>query len=199
MSYKSHLELYFQPSAFQTEDSSTNRQNADIALTYVANPTPYKTLPLTTTLRFFLQLLRASLHALPQCTTRIPDLLRLVSSGWDTALAVTEAERRLGVESLTDVRILSDERLAVDCNVLLPIVRTKVRATYEVAAAVGEGMELSIHATPSVKVVYGERFNEKKMTEFLVSQTGKGIEGWELAVREVRARLVAKVAKGSAK
>ena len=64
MTYKSSLQLYFHPSAFFTTSTTmtqpSNRSNASIGLTYIN-----ATQPLSTTLRFFLQLLRASLQALP--------------------------------------------------------------------------------------------------------------------------------------
>lgn len=61
MTYKSSLQLFFHPSAFRNPgQEASNRPNAPIGLTYTGT-----TQPLPTTLRFFLQLLRASLHALP--------------------------------------------------------------------------------------------------------------------------------------
>lgn len=192
MTYKSHLELFFYPSAFATADSSRSSQNESIRLTYVANSLPQRPIPLTTTLRFFLQLLRASLHALPQCTTRIPELLNLIKVGWDAALQVVEAERRLSLDGMTHSRILSDERLAICCAVLLPKVRTKVFATYEIAAWVGDNLDFCVAAKPTVEVVYGEKYNEKMMTEFLINKTGKRVDGWDGAVGELRTRLVAK-------
>lgn len=137
MTYKSQLQLFFHPGAFSpTSSTTTTTTNAPISLTYISS-SPEE---LPTTLRFFLQLLRASLQALPQPSTRIPDLLRLVSSGWETALRVAESERRLSLETLTTTRIVSDERVVVEGDVLLPRVRTKVRVGFEVGAAVSSGV-----------------------------------------------------------
>ena len=127
--------------------------------------------------------------------------MSLVSNGWETALSVSEAERRLNLEAMTTSRIVSDERIAISSTLLLPKVRTKVCVSFDIAAAVGEGdgMELSTTVEPSVKVVYGEQYNEKTMTEFVENAVGGEFEGWEGAVRELRERLIARGAKGGRK
>ena len=194
MTYKSQLQLFFHPGAFlQHAQGTTSHPNAPISLTYTGGQDG-----LGTTLRFFLQLLRASLQALPQCSTDVADLLGLVSNGWDTATSVAEAERRLDLEVMTDARIVSDERLAIVSTILLPKVKTKVRVAFEVVAAVGigESMELSTTVEPFVKVVYGEPYNETKMTEFVQAEIGDSLDGWSAVVRQLRGKLVARGAKG---
>ncbi|EMC94722.1 hypothetical protein BAUCODRAFT_35964 [Baudoinia panamericana UAMH 10762] len=201
MTYKSQLQLFFHPAAFQVPSSTgtsahTKRPNAPISLLYIAQDRNEQPKELTTTLRFFLQLLRASLQALPQCTTRVADLLGLVGSGWGVALQVAEAERRLHLETLTDARIVSDERLAIDADLLLPKVRTKVRVSFQVQAAVGDGLRLSTTITANAVVVYGEQYNESKMSKFVLERSGGMAEGWAIAVRELREKLLATGAKG---
>ena len=136
-------------------------------------------------------------------------LLSLVAKGWDTAVCVAEAEKRLNLEAMTDSCILSDERLLISSTLLLPRVRTKVRVAFEISAALasglaegegeGQGLELTTTVQPSVKVVYGEPYHEKKMTEFVSKEIGDGFEGWEGAVRELRERLIARGVKGVGK
>ncbi|KAK0275547.1 hypothetical protein LTR35_007270 [Friedmanniomyces endolithicus] len=177
MTYKSQLQLFFHPAAFlhpsldQSGAKSQQRPNAPISLVYIAQPCHQQRHPqhqskdLPTTLRFFLQFLRASLHALPQSSTRVAEVLGLVSSGWDAALAVSEAERRLDLGGLTTARILSDERLAIETWMLYPGVRTKVRAAFEVSAGVGEGLRVRVSTGVEVGVVYGEAWDEGKMAQ----------------------------------
>lgn len=196
MTYKSDLELHFHPQAFAQEHELSN---APIRLTYIADSQPYKKKSLTTTLRFFLQLLQATLQGLPQCTTKIADLLSLVSNGWDTALSLAETERGLNLEALTETRILGDERLAIEANILLSRVRTKVRATFEVSATVGADLQVRTGVQPKVTVVYGEQYNEKNMAEFIRGAVGTGFEGWDVAVRGMREKLVARGPKGARK
>jgi len=191
MTYKSSLQLFFHPSAFRTPGQEASaRPNAPIGLTYTGT-----TQPLPTTIRFFLQLLRASLHALPQCTTKVSSLLHFVSSGWTTALAVAESERRLAIEGLTETRIVSDERLSIASLILLPKTKTKVRISFDILAAIGEGLALSESVEVDVRVVYGETLNEKKLKEVLQGNVSGGVDGWEGAVREVKAMLLSKSAK----
>lgn len=188
MTYKSSLQLFFHPSAFRNpSQDADSRPNAPIGLTYTGSNQP-----LPTTIRFFLQVLRASLHALPQSATKVSSLLHFISSGWDTALSVAESERRLAIEGLTDTRIVSDERLSVSSFILLPKLRTKVRVSFDVLAAIGEELALSESVEVDAKVVYGEALNEKKLREVLQGSVGGGVEGWDGAVREVRQLLLSK-------
>ncbi|TKA23265.1 hypothetical protein B0A50_07322 [Salinomyces thailandicus] len=198
MTYKSQLQLFFHPLAFQvsSQRSTQNRPNAPIGLQYIARDRNDQPKKLMTTHRFFLQLLRASLHALPQCETKISDLLSLVSGGWDTATDVAESERRLSLETPTISRIVSDERLAIESTLLLPKVRTKVRVAFELLAAVGEGLQLSTTTEVKGWVVYGEKYNEGFMRKFVGERVRDVAEGWSEAVREMREALVAKGAKG---
>lgn len=199
MTYKSELQLFFHPRAFyRSDDESGDRPNAPIRLSYLDEGKK----PMTTTLRFFLQFLRACLLGLPQCTTKISSLLGLVSNGWDTASSIAEAERRLNLETLTDSRIVSDEQLAVEANVLLPKVKTKVRATFDVSARLvedGDEMRMECVCAPRVLVVYGEQYNERNMGEYLRGLVGDGFEGWDAAVRGMREKLIARGAKGTRK
>lgn len=114
------------------------------------------------------------------------------------------AERRLNLEGMTETRIISDESLALSSLVLLPKVRTKVRVTFAVSAAVGAdeesgNLEVSTTVSSTVKVVYGEPYNEKKMTEFVVKEVGDGFEGWDGVVKDLRERLVARGSKTAGK
>jgi kinetochore protein Spc7/SPC105 len=193
MTYKSSLQLFFHPSAFRTPSSpqdETPRPNRPIGLTYTGT-----TQPLPTTIRFFLQLLRASLHALPQSTTKVSSLLHFVSSGWTTALNIAESERRLSIEGLTDTRIVSDERLSIASLILLPKMKTKVRISFDILAAIGEGLALSESVEVDVHVVYGEAVNENKLREVLKGTVKGGVEGWEGAVRELKGMLVSQASR----
>lgn len=193
MTYRSSLQLFFDTAAFKSNGSSKSaiakemRGNSPISLTYVAQKSP-----LTTSNRFFLQFMRAQLHCLCQSQTTAKDLLNFVSSGWDMAQQIAETVHQLQLESVVDVSILSDERLGITVNVLLPKVKTKVSMRFELAAAVGteEGLRMSTTVNLDARVIYGEKYNERKMHEFLTSRVGTGVKGWESAVRELKGRLV---------
>jgi kinetochore protein Spc7/SPC105 len=158
----------------------------------LSNPKPRV---LSTTKRFFLQLLRAHLHSIAQCQTPISSLLQVISSGWNMALSVSEAVRVLNLSCMTNEVILSDERMAVDTMLLLPTLQTKVRARFEVAATAVENT-LESNVKVDATVVYGERYDEAKMGEFLTTFAGarigkiEGMGKWAEGVEDLRVRLI---------
>ncbi|KAF2085161.1 Spc7-domain-containing protein [Saccharata proteae CBS 121410] len=199
MTYKNDLHLFFHPTSFAPHATSTT-PNSTISLTYVGDERTTNPAPLTTTKRFFLQILRANLHCLQQNATPISKLLSQVKRGWDVALAVAENVRKINLAHIVEETILSDERMAVTTSMLLPSLRTKVKLTYEVGVAV-EGDELKAGIQTGAEVVYGERYNEPKMREFLKSFVGEevvvgGVANWGDAVGDLRARLIARGRKG---
>lgn len=212
MTYRTQLELFFDTSAFVSSTaakqspqkrSPKKKQNRPISLTYIADTNAHRPETLSTEKRFFLQLMRAQLQCLDQHRTSIKDLLNFVSSGWTTATTVSETIRKLSIENMVDVSILSDERLGIDVALLLPKVETKVGVLFELAATTGAGTEveqiLSVDTSVKVagRVVYGEQYKQQKMGEFVMTRIGQGLTGWEDAVRDLKTRLVATGRKGT--
>ncbi|KAF1995841.1 Spc7-domain-containing protein [Amniculicola lignicola CBS 123094] len=198
MTHLNDLELYFQPSAFST---GSNTPNASISLSYIGDSATPHPRPLTTSKRFFLQLIRAHLHCIPQSQMRVADLLSLVKNVWATALSVAEGVRWLQHSYITDEFILSDERMAISANLLLPAVQTKVRATFEIGVGLGK-KEAETQVDISAELVYGEKYSEEKMAAFLRDFCGKGVRGeqdmgvWGDACGDLLARLRATGRKG---
>lgn len=200
--YHSDISLFFHPSVFSNQ--CTDGPNAPISLTYVGDDdtaTNAAARPLTTTKRFFLQLLRAHLHSIIQSQTNISTLLKTISSGWNAALSVSEAVRRLDQVCLTEEVILSDERMAVDASIVLADLKTKVRARFVVE--VGMGLDDLVTAVKvEAKVAYGERYDEGKMGEFLSQFTGSSLGGieavgqWAEGVEDLKGRLLKRGKKG---
>ncbi|KAF2273716.1 Spc7-domain-containing protein [Westerdykella ornata] len=206
MTHLNDLELYFHPSAFNT--GNPNAPNASISLGYVGDSATPHPRPLTTGKRFFLQLIRAHLHCIPQAQTRISDLLALVKNSWATALAVAEGVRWLSHDFFTEETILSDERMAVTANMLLPTLQTKVRCSFEISVVLGvgeRGRGVETRVVPSAELVYGEKYKVDRMREFLEEKCadrvllGAGAEGvrcWAEAVLDLKSRLRATGRKG---
>ncbi|KAF1841793.1 Spc7-domain-containing protein [Cucurbitaria berberidis CBS 394.84] len=201
MTHLNDLELYFQPSAFAT---GTNSPNASISLAYVGDSATPHPRPLTTSKRFFLQLIRAHLHCIPQSQTRISSLLTLVKDSWATALAVTEGIHWLEHNYITEEFILSDERMAIASNMLLPTVQTKVKVTFEVGVGIGkEGVDADVGM--KAEIVYGEKYGEEKMGAFLRDFCGsevKKVEGmsvWADGMLDLASRLKKTGRKGERK
>lgn len=201
MTHKNDLELYFQPSAFAT---GGNTANASIALAYIGDSATPHPRPLTTSKRFFLQLIRAQLHCIPQSQTRISSLLSLVKHAWTTALAVAEGVRWLEHNYITEEFILSDERMGISANMLLPTVQTKVKTTFEIGVGFGkESVETEVDI--KAEVVYGEKYGEEKMSAFLRDFCGNeirdkdGMAVWADAMVDLGARLRKTGRKGERK
>jgi kinetochore protein Spc7/SPC105 len=201
MTHMNDLELYFMPTAFST---GSNTPNQSISLAYIGDSATPHPRPLTTSKRFFLQLIRAQLHCIPQSQTRISSLLALVKNGWAAALAVAEGVRWLEHSYITEEFILSDERMAISANMLLPTLQTKIKATFEVGVGMGkESVETDVSAKG--EVVYGEKYGEEKMGAFLKDFCGsevKPVESmsvWADAMLDLAARLKKTGRKGERK
>ncbi|KAL5113896.1 hypothetical protein ACEQ8H_008217 [Pleosporales sp. CAS-2024a] len=201
MTHLNDLELYFQPSAFLT---GGNTANQSISLAYVGDSATPHPRPLTTCKRFFLQLIRAQLHCIPQSQTRISDLLMMVKSGWATALAVGDGVRWLEHNFITEESILSDERIAICANMLLPTLQTKIRVTFEVSVGL-KGDSVQAEVSPRAEVVYGEKYGEEKMSAFLRDFCGTEIKKidqmviWADGVSDLAMRLKKTGRKGERK
>jgi kinetochore protein Spc7/SPC105 len=204
MAHKKTLQLSFQPNAFISNANTppARAPNADISLRYVGPDTTEESATEATVKRFFLQLLRAQTYAIPQCQTRVSELLLFIQQGWDLCSRVEEALRGLESTCVSDVFICGDEKLAIEANMLLNSLGTKVRVRYEmnVSASLGNGVEAAVQVR--AKVVYGEKYDEPKMGEFL-SQFVKGRIGsfdelaeWSKGMEDLRLRLNRRGRKG---
>lgn len=195
------LELYFLPSAFATGGKTPNES---ISLAYVGDSASPHPRPLTTSKRFFLQLIRAQLHCIPQSQTRISELLSLVKNGWATALSVAEGIRWLEHNYITEEFILSDERMGISANMLLPSLQTKVKVTFDIGVSLGsEGVQTDVGA--KAEIVYGEKYGEEKMGAFLRDFCGSEVRPaddmavWADGMLDLAARLRKTGRKGERK
>jgi kinetochore protein Spc7/SPC105 len=198
MTHLNDLELYFQPSAFAT---GVQTPNASISLAYIGDSATPHPRSLTTSKRFFLQLIRAHLHCIPQSQTRIASLLTLVKNSWATALAVADGVRWLEHNYITEEFILSDERMAISANMLLPTLQTKIKCTFEIGVIVGkESVETSVE--PRAELIYGEKYKTDKMSAYLKDFCGSEVKKieemsvWADAVVDLSAKLKATGRKG---
>lgn len=203
MTYKRALQLYFTPGAFNSgppQAVSDGSQNASISLTYIAEGHGYHLQPLSTEQRFFLQSMRAQLQFLQQSQVTVKGLLIYISTSWDTACQVAKESEILGVQYMAEPIILSDETMSIQSHVLLRAMKTKVNVAFEISICSGDGVaDMEVAVKPSVKVVYGEGLNAKKMGEFLgqkLDARKKGVHNesgqWAKAVGELEQRLVAR-------
>ena len=152
---------------------------------------------LSTSQRFFLQLLRAHLHSLAPSKTHASSLLHVVASGWGMARAaeaqLTLLRRRGGI---TAEQIAGDEKLVINSAVLLPASQSKVNVTF-VLNATTRGDEVEAVVGASTACVYGKDFGSIDMNKILQKRTlrtlgevGQSTGDWAEGVEALKAWLV---------
>ncbi len=197
MTYRRDIELVFDISSFKHNGSdSTPLQplSSRIDLWYVAGNRELNPIPLTTEKDFFLQNIREYCRCLPQASTTVKELLDSVSASWTRALEVVHNIRCLNRSYPTEVSKTSDSSILVRSTLLLMPLATKVDLQFNIHAnSVRTGLDVTLK--PQCTVVYGERFNEPKMAEFLESRTSGKVEVgqlWADIVMELEEKLLAR-------
>jgi kinetochore protein Spc7/SPC105 len=91
------------------------------------------------------------------------------------ALAVADGVRWLEHNYITEEFILSDERMGISANMLLPTLQTKVKVTFEVGVSLAsDGVQTDV--TTRAEIVYGEKYGEEKMGAFLRDFCGSEVK-----------------------
>jgi kinetochore protein Spc7/SPC105 len=128
----------------------------------------------------------------------------LIKNGWAAALAVADGVSWLEHNYVTEEFILSDERMAISANMLLPALQTKVRVTFDIGVTLGlNGTTTEVDT--KAEVVYGEKYGEEKMGAFLRDFCGtevnaeKDMTVWADAMLDLAARLRKTGRKGERK
>lgn len=197
MTYRRDIELVFDASSFMSNGSVAPvkaRENTRIDLWYIAANRELNPSPLTHEKDFFLQNIRDYCRSLPQAQTTVKKLLDVVSASWTTSLQVVNNIRSLNRHYPTDVSRTSDSSILVTSTLLLAPLASKVKVQLGVNAQHSE-QGLAVQLTPQVNVVYGERFNEPKMSEFWVNRTaltGAEEKAWGGIVLELEEKLLAR-------
>ncbi|CAG8950997.1 hypothetical protein HYFRA_00006394 [Hymenoscyphus fraxineus] len=203
MTYQKDIELVFDAASFLPSASHTTSRrksvNSRIDLWYIGANRDLNPQPLNPEKDFFLQSIRDHIRGLPQAQTHVKDLLHAVSVSWNRAQAVVDDIRLLGVSCPTEVEKTSDSSISVRSILLIAPLTTRVEVRIGLGSKSGEGgIEVGVEYKASV--VYGERFNEPKMGEFLLSRCGSIVEekgkseksSWGGAVAELGEKLLAR-------
>lgn len=201
MTYRKEIELVFDATAFKPNKSSgksTDSPNSPIDLWYIAADRDHKPLPRTPEKDFFLANIRDHIRGLPQAETSFKELLHAVSSSWLKASAVIEDARFLNLSNYTQATKTSDSSIVFRSTMVLRPLSTKVMVNFDLRIQSSPaGFEIEIE--PEAKVSYGERFNEPKMKEFLISKVGKRVSEdslsrntWGLTVASLEEKLLAR-------
>jgi len=179
---------------------SKRLSNSRIDLWYIAANRELNPLPLTAEKEFFLQNIRDHIRSLAQAETPIKDMLQAVSSGWNKTNTVQDDIRLLNVACPTQIMKTSDHSIMIKAVLLISPLSTKVEIAFHLTCQnVNDG--ISVEIEPSASVVYGERFNEPKMKEFLLTRCGSQVKetgsqsskiSWGAAVAELGEKLLAR-------
>lgn len=189
MAYKRELEIVLDIASFQP-----HRQNCRIDVWYIGDGKDGRP-PRTADKEFFLQCIRDHVRALPQSRTKVSDLLRIVSNGWDKARFVTLQLDAVNITFPTNVTKTSDSSVAVTSSLLLAPLRTRVETTLLLQGhSMARGVDIEV--STQVRVVYGEHFNVNKVGEFLAGKIGDRIgakeDDWSSVFVELQQRLIAR-------
>ncbi|KAG4412265.1 hypothetical protein IFR04_014591 [Cadophora malorum] len=202
MTYRKEIELVFDASSFLANDSSSPAKqpvNSRIDLWYIGANREMNPLPLTAEKDFFLQSIRDHIRGLNQSKTQVKDLLNSVSVSWNKASKVVDDIRLLTISCPTEVSKTSDDSIAIKSSLLIGPLTTKVEIVFHLTSTSGEN-GINVEISPRATVVYGERFNEPKMGEFLLNRCGDVVEEkgqttkefWGNAVAELGEKLLAR-------
>jgi kinetochore protein Spc7/SPC105 len=199
MTYRKEIELVFDASSFQSTSSAKQQSNSRIDLWYIAANRELDPLPLTEEKDFFLQNIRDHIRGLPQAQTPVKDLLHAVSIAWNKTNAVQDDIHLLNVSCPTEISKTSDNSILVKSTLLIGPLTTKVEIAFHLTCHSTED-GINVEVSPNATVVYGERFNEPKMKEFLLNRCGDEVEekgrstrlSWGAAVAELGEKLLAR-------
>jgi kinetochore protein Spc7/SPC105 len=198
MTYRKEIELVFDWSSFQSS-KPVQASNSRIDLWYIAGSREWNPVPLTQEKDFFLQNIRDHIRGLPQAQTPVKALLTAVSEAWNKATAVEDYIRLLRISCPTEITKVSDNSISVKSMLLIAPLTTKVEISFHLASHSGEN-GINVEVSPGAVVVYGERFNEPKMREFLLNRCGDAVEeknlttkaSWGAGVAELGEKLLAR-------
>ena len=200
MTYRGEIELVFDASSFLANNSNARQSsNSRIDLWYIAANRELSPLPLAPEKEFFLQSIRDHIRGLPEAQTQVKDLLNAVSRAWNKANAASDDIRLLRISCPTEITKTSDNSILVKSVLMIVPLATKVEIAFHLTSHSGEnGIDVDI--SPNATVLYGERFNEPKMKEFLLNRCGDNVEekgqtskvSWGAAVAELAEKLLAR-------
>lgn len=199
MTYRKEIELVFDASSFSNCTQREQLANTRIDLWYIAGNRQSCPVQLTPELDFFLKNIRDHVRGLPQVQTPIKTLLQAVSTSWNKANAVANSIRLLKISCPTEIMKTSDNSILIKPMLLIAPLTTKVEITFHLTChSKVEGINVGV--SPSAAVIYGERFNEPKMGEFLLTRCGSYIDekcqvpktSWAAAVAELGEKLLAR-------
>ena len=187
MTYRKEIELVFDVAALESSELTSQIElhaiDKDDESTFSHDKT------------FFVTSIRDHIRALPQGSTSIAQMLRMVSAAWDKAGLVFAEIGKVNVMFPTKVASTSDTNMCISTSIMLPPLQTRVEVDFTLSRLVGEeGVDFGIAS--QARVVYGETFNVGKLEEYMATRVGNKLgaleEEWVDVLTELRERLIAR-------
>ncbi|TQS39035.1 hypothetical protein Golomagni_00446 [Golovinomyces magnicellulatus] len=196
MSYQKDIRLTFDASLIHsnTKQSSINEIKIEqIELKCKKSPV------LPVNMEFFLKCIQKHLHEAVRMQKNIRGLLDYVSKSWGNARKVARDIHLLTLSYPTELKALSEDSMMIMSTLLIAPLSTKVLLKFNLTAN-NENTGIEFGITTEANVIYGERLNEVKISEFLsnkcsneMKEKGKNTaSSWGDTVYELRERLVAR-------
>ena len=188
------IHVTFQPSSWITESNApaSNLENSTVDLQCTASNFSSSAIK-----QFFFSFLSTKAKSLVQHETRASNLLSLIRSGWDLCQRLEAAAHSLELGGLTDATVISEEKVALDTTLYLSMLETKIRIRYGISVLVTDAFDVQARVKVIAKVVYGEKYDEPKMMEFLSQYVEdlqvtdlEGVRKWAAGVEDLRGRLI---------
>ncbi|KAI9807862.1 MAG: hypothetical protein M1825_005168 [Sarcosagium campestre] len=202
--FRGEILLEFDMSSFLPNDKVSRpaqQENGHIALSYIGNDNTSEDSFSQGSVgrQFFADRITKRLLEIEQREWKVQDLLTFVSDCWTTASAVTKEEDHLNMHFPTGVVVSAGDALSIRSTMLLPNLATKVEVLFDVDCGFAKGENILL-VKPTARVVYGERYNQPRMCEFLAASISASVslekvEGkmsWCEAVQDLEQRLIAR-------
>lgn len=197
MTYQKDIALVFD--ALCSDDSPLTKQtiNSTIDISYIGLARSLSSRLIVT--EFFVQCIQNSLREQTQREVRVKSLLDIISTSWKKARKVMYNIHLLTLSCPTDVTKLSDTSMTVRSMLFIEPLATKVAINFHLTSE-SKLNEIEFRVASEAHVIYGERLNETKMSEFLLSRCGDlvkekshdNISSWGDAVSELEEKLIAR-------
>ncbi|KHJ35424.1 putative chromosome segregation protein [Erysiphe necator] len=188
----------------QSKDDPTDIQ---IDLKYVGSTQKSNPLFIMTSAKFFVPCIQKYVRQevmKKKCNLR--GLLEFISKSWRKAAKIAQDIHLLALSCPTQVSEITETSMAIESSLLIGPLATKVVLTFYLSSKicnndhnnVGKNQEVDFIIKTKANVVYGQRFNELKMAEFLLNRCGydtvsttKSLS-WGEAVSELGEKLLAR-------
>ncbi|POS86671.1 hypothetical protein EPUL_001105 [Erysiphe pulchra] len=213
MIYQKEIRLEFNI-LFFAENMRAKRKLVDpqIDIDYVGSTQKSNRLSLITKTKFFIPCIRKYMQQEAirmQCDIR--SLLEIVSKSWKKAARIAQEVHLLTLSCPTEISELAETSMAIRSTLLIGPLMTKVALHFYLSAKIFHttttndnddddnkmetNQEFDFIIKTKASVIYGERFNEHKMAEFLINRCGSNTtnsSSWGDAVEELGEKLLAR-------